>query len=223
MIVARLFLVSNDLFHLGCHVIPRVKNSLNYGPWVELLGSVKLSLRASSPSQASLARTRERGAEERRSRETRFTRPNRRACSQAKLNLALVAQTLDSAFHRIIRYPVDNYYQNQMRYPLDSILSVEWPYPPFEQLGPGLYCEPWRHCKNSQIRLFTSLVCSFLNLKRKTRQERTPWPRLGIRKILWNNFTHMTTKYSEFFFSTNSLSGREQARIFMDTLGARKK
>ena len=59
----------------------------------------KTSLRASSAvwaSEVSLARTRERGAEERRvlcpsrlrrslarSRETRFTRPNRRACSQA--------------------------------------------------------------------------------------------------------------------------------------------
>ena len=44
------------------------------------------SLRASSPiwaSEASLARTRERGAEARFTRETRFTRPNRRAYSQA--------------------------------------------------------------------------------------------------------------------------------------------
>ena len=50
------------------------------------------SLRASSPSwasQSSLARTRERGASRlgrslARFRETRFTRPNRRACSQAR-------------------------------------------------------------------------------------------------------------------------------------------
>ena len=48
------------------------------------------SLRASSPvwaSEAGLARTRERGADPlpilARSRETRFARPNRRACSQA--------------------------------------------------------------------------------------------------------------------------------------------
>ena len=51
-----------------------------------------ISLRASSPiwaSEANLARTRERGAEERhrslaRSRETRFTRPHRKACSQGR-------------------------------------------------------------------------------------------------------------------------------------------
>ena len=50
------------------------------------------SLRASSPiwaSEASLARTRERAAKKRgqrkaRSREARFVRPNRRACSQAR-------------------------------------------------------------------------------------------------------------------------------------------
>ena len=62
---------------------------------------VKNSLRASSPiwaSEASLARTRERGApflcpsrlrrSLARSRETRFTRPNRRARSQARLRIA---------------------------------------------------------------------------------------------------------------------------------------
>ena len=48
------------------------------------------SLRASSPiwaSEASLARTRELGASPlaRAFRETRFTRPNRRACSQARI------------------------------------------------------------------------------------------------------------------------------------------
>ena len=58
----------------------------------------QFSLQSSSPiwaSEVSLARTRKRGAEENpsrprrsltRSRETRFTLPNRRACSQAKHN-----------------------------------------------------------------------------------------------------------------------------------------
>ena len=66
--------------------------------------SVCISLRASSPiwaSEASLARTRERGAERppplaasplARSRETRFTRPNRRACSQAMYVSELVTE-----------------------------------------------------------------------------------------------------------------------------------
>ena len=52
--------------------------TLGFGGGGSGLLSLKLSLRASSPiwaSEASLAR----------SRETRFTRPNRRACSQAKL------------------------------------------------------------------------------------------------------------------------------------------
>ena len=58
------------------------------------------SLRASSPiwaSEASLARTRERGSRSlARSRETCFTRPNRRACSQANChqNLKLVIRSL---------------------------------------------------------------------------------------------------------------------------------
>ena len=34
-----------------------------------------------------------------------------------------VAQTLDSAIHRINHYPADKYYGNQLRYPLDSDLS----------------------------------------------------------------------------------------------------
>ena len=67
--------------------------------------SVCISLRASSPiwaSEASLARTRERGAERplplaasplARSRETRFTRPNRRACSEAMYVSELVTET----------------------------------------------------------------------------------------------------------------------------------
>ena len=39
------------------------------------------------------------------------------------LMLAPVAQTLDSAIHRINHYPADKYYGNQLRYPLDSDLS----------------------------------------------------------------------------------------------------
>ena len=39
---------------------------------------------------------------------------------------APVVQTLDSAIHRINRYPVDKYYNygNQLRYPLDRVLSI---------------------------------------------------------------------------------------------------
>ena len=36
---------------------------------------------------------------------------------------APVVQTLDSAIHRINRYPADKYYGNQLRYPLESDLS----------------------------------------------------------------------------------------------------
>ena len=39
------------------------------------------------------------------------------------MHLAPVAQTLDSAIHRINHYPADKYYGNQLRYPLDSDLS----------------------------------------------------------------------------------------------------
>ena len=60
-----------------------------------LRGYPRHSLRASSPilaSEASLVRTRERarGRSLARSRETRFTRPNRRACSQAVPDTFLV-------------------------------------------------------------------------------------------------------------------------------------
>ena len=34
-----------------------------------------------------------------------------------------VVQKLDSAIHRINRYPEDKNYENQLRYPLDSNLS----------------------------------------------------------------------------------------------------
>ena len=37
--------------------------------------------------------------------------------------LVPVVQKLDSAIHRINRYPEDKYYENQLRYPLDSNLS----------------------------------------------------------------------------------------------------
>ena len=50
------------------------------------------------------------------------------------LRLAPVVQKLDSAIHRINRYPADKYYENQLRYPLDSDLASEECYPPFEQL-----------------------------------------------------------------------------------------
>ena len=63
-----------------------------FGFYSDPLSCFTISLRASSPiwaSEASLARTRERPSRLRRSparsRETRFTRPNRRACSQAIL------------------------------------------------------------------------------------------------------------------------------------------
>ena len=36
---------------------------------------------------------------------------------------ASVVQNLDSAIHRINRYPADKYYENQLPYPLDSDLS----------------------------------------------------------------------------------------------------
>ena len=52
-------------------------------------------------------------------------------------NQAPVVQKLDSAIHWINHYPVDKYYKNRLHYPLDSDLSIGWPYPPFEQLGPG--------------------------------------------------------------------------------------
>ena len=56
--------------------------------------------------------------------------------------LARVGQTLDSTIHRTNHYPADKYQGNQLRYPLDRDLSSGYPYPPFEQLGPGLY---WYH------------------------------------------------------------------------------
>ena len=48
--------------------------------------------------------------------------------------LAPVVQKLDSAIHRITRYPAGKYYENQLRYPLNSDLSSEECYPPLEQL-----------------------------------------------------------------------------------------
>ena len=74
------------------------------------------SLRASSPiwaSEASLARTRERGApflcpsrlrrSLARSRETRFTRPNRRACSQASANMEFDRNCLQLSYALFFR------------------------------------------------------------------------------------------------------------------------
>ena len=37
--------------------------------------------------------------------------------------MALVAQTLDSAIHRIYHYPADRFQENQLRYALDRDLS----------------------------------------------------------------------------------------------------
>ena len=39
------------------------------------------------------------------------------------VNQVPVVEKLDSAIHRINRYPEDKYYDNQLRYPLDSNLS----------------------------------------------------------------------------------------------------
>ena len=39
---------------------------------------------------------------------------------------APVVQKLDSAIHRINRYPADKYSGNQLRYPLDGDLSTFW-------------------------------------------------------------------------------------------------
>ena len=49
------------------------------------------------------------------------------------LRQAPVAQKLDSAFHRIKRYPVDKNFEIRLRYLLHSNLSSGWHYP---QLGP---------------------------------------------------------------------------------------
>lgn len=52
---------------------------------------------------------------------------------------ATIVQRVDNAIHWINCYPVDNCSQNKLRYPSDSDLSGGWCYPPFEQLGPGLF------------------------------------------------------------------------------------
>ena len=52
------------------------------------------------------------------------------------LLLAPVVQTLDSAFHWINHYPLDNSIGFASVYPLDSDLSGGQRYPSFEQLGP---------------------------------------------------------------------------------------
>ena len=52
------------------------------------------------------------------------------------IHKAPVVQKLDSAIHRIDRYPVDKYLGNQLRYTLDRDLSIGYRYSPFEQLGP---------------------------------------------------------------------------------------
>ena len=62
------------------------------------------------------------------------------ACSWESLNsstsyLAPVVQTLDSAIHWIIHYPLDNSIRFASVYPLDSDLSGGQRYPSFEQLG----------------------------------------------------------------------------------------
>jgi len=43
--------------------------------------------------------------------------------SKLKMPLGPVVQKVDSAIHRINRYPVDKWYQNRVHYPLDSDLS----------------------------------------------------------------------------------------------------
>ena len=58
-----------------------------------------------------------------------------------------VTQKLDSAIHRINRYPMDTYLGNQLRYPLDRDLFNGWRYPPLEKLGPscvGYIIRIWR-------------------------------------------------------------------------------
>ena len=51
-------------------------------------------------------------------------------------SLASVVQKVDSAIHRINRYPADKYYGKRLRYSLDSDLSAGYHYPTFERLGP---------------------------------------------------------------------------------------
>ena len=43
--------------------------------------------------------------------------------SHPNSDLARVVRKLDSAIHRINRYPAVKYYNNQLRYPVDSDLS----------------------------------------------------------------------------------------------------
>ena len=52
--------------------------------------------------------------------------------------LAPVAQTLDSAIHRINHYPADSFIDFRNTYPLDSDLSRGQRYPTFEQPRPDL-------------------------------------------------------------------------------------
>ena len=44
-------------------------------------------------------------------------------CQNGEKGLAPVVRKLDSAIHRINRYPAVKYYDNQLRYPVDSDLS----------------------------------------------------------------------------------------------------
>ena len=55
----------------------------------------------------------------------------------SRRNQATVVQTLDSAFHWINHYPLDNSIGFASVYPLDSDLSGGQRYPSLEQLGPG--------------------------------------------------------------------------------------
>ena len=50
--------------------------------------------------------------------------------------LAPVVQKLDSAIHRINRYPADKYYENQIALPSGLWFTSEECYPPFDQLKP---------------------------------------------------------------------------------------
>ena len=72
--------------------------------------------------------------------------------------LAPVAQTLDSAIHRINHYPVDKYLGNQLHYQLDRDLSIRWRYPPFEQLVPGgLQKQNCCHTCHARFAVFSTL------------------------------------------------------------------
>ena len=102
-----------------------------------------------------------------------------------KIYMAPVVQKLDSAIHRINRYPADKQCENQLPYPQDSDSSSGQRYPPFEQPGHGDLVE-------SITMLFVLSLCLccvsfFFFFKKKKSIEQTILcgPGLNYQQAIW--------------------------------------